>query len=700
MKPLCIFCLYFLTSFLSASGQKKETGTDKLIADSIFMLARKLMMQGKADSAELQVVKGLELATLLHNDTLQTKFLLERANITVIKGDKKSALSLLQQIAPSLNESTPYSLHDKFHNLMGTCYRTLLEYDSAIYHFRECEKLNNLYNPYRNWLVYYQLATLFMVANLPKEAEVYFWKSYAITKPRRIRADHGVLLNEFAGFLSRQNMPEKFSAILREYNEITRSSKIDFTKDPVHRMLFVDLQGYSLSEKQIFMTKVKESLLKNGDTINGAFANNYIARFYENENKPDEALKYIYENLGPLFQKNHLEYQYINSNAAYRLLKKAGNDKEAIRFADLLMKLKDSINLNHHRDQVLELEARYQSEKKEKEIAILNSQNAINEANLLRELEVKRRLQAENIYKDSIVNHEKAYSSLLSSENFFKEAQLRKELELKAALNRENDLISSQNRVKEEKLQKERKVRGLLIGAAALLLVSAIIILHLYRKQRLKNRLIQKQADELEVLMKEIHHRVKNNMQIVSSLLDLQSNTIKDDQAAEAVKEGKNRVQSMAIIHQHLYQEGNVRAIKMDDYVNTLARNLFSSYNVNPEKVLLKTDIEKLNLDIDTVIPLGLIINELVSNSLKYAFNNESAGKVYISLKEKNNFLELLVKDNGRGFPSGLNVHKTASFGLQLIGAFAQKLKAKLDFYNDNGAAVYMQIKKFRLAGA
>lgn len=100
MKPLCIFCLYFLTSFLSASGQKKETGTDKLIADSIFMLARKLMMQGKADSAELQVVKGLELATQLHNDTLQTKFLLERANITVIKGDKKAHFLFYSKLLP------------------------------------------------------------------------------------------------------------------------------------------------------------------------------------------------------------------------------------------------------------------------------------------------------------------------------------------------------------------------------------------------------------------------------------------------------------------------------------------------------------------------------------------------------------------------------------------------------------------------
>ena len=187
-------------------------------------------------------------------------------------------------------------------------------------------------------------------------------------------------------------------------------------------------------------------------------------------------------------------------------------------------------------------------------------------------------------------------------------------------------------------------------------------------------------------------------MQIVSSLLDLQSNSIKDNQAAEAVKEGKNRVQSMAIIHQHLYQDGNVRAIKMNEYIHTLTDNLFASYNVDPTKIKLSTEIENINLDIDTVIPLGLIINELVSNSLKYAFKSQPSGTLNISLKDKSDHLELLVKDNGNGFPAGLNVSRQHSFGLQLISAFAQKLKAKLDIYNDNGAAVFMQIKKYKIA--
>ena len=134
----------------------------------------------------------------------------------------------------------------------------------------------------------------------------------------------------------------------------------------------------------------------------------------------------------------------------------------------------------------------------------------------------------------------------------------------------------------------------------------------------------------------------------------------------------------------------------MEDYIKTLSENLFSSYNVDPENIKLETDIDQLNLDVDTMIPLGLIINELVSNSLKYAFNGK--GKLFISLKEKEDCLHLLVRDDGTGFPSKTDQDKKQSFGLQLIAAFAQKLKAKLELYNDHGAVVYMIIKKYKLA--
>lgn len=151
--------------------------------------------------------------------------------------------------------------------------------------------------------------------------------------------------------------------------------------------------------------------------------------------------------------------------------------------------------------------------------------------------------------------------------------------------------------------------------------------------------------------MKEIHHRVKNNLQIISSLLDLQSLTIQDAQASEAVKESRNRVHSMALIHQNLYNEGNIKGIQIENYINHLAENLFQSYNIQPGKVKLKTDIEQIDLDVDTVIPIGLILNELLSNSLKYAFTNKEAGIILVKLKQLNGSLLLEVKDNGAGFP-------------------------------------------------
>jgi len=327
------------------------------------------------------------------------------------------------------------------------------------------------------------------------------------------------------------------------------------------------------------------------------------------------------------------------------------------------------------------------------EIKYLNSINKLKEIQFLREVELRRNLQEKGRLKDSILKQERLLSSALERENSFKTKELSSQQQLSEFLNRESQ-------VQKKKLREEHMLRVLMITGLCCLLALGCLSWYQYRRVKTKKEIIQKQADELETLMKEIHHRVKNNLQIISSLLDIQSMSLTDQQAVEAIKESRNRVQSMAIIHQHLYHEGNIRGIIIDDYIKNLIQNLFSSYNINADKVSLELDIDKLNLDVDTVIPLGLIINELVSNSLKYAFDTVENGIVSISLKEKDDYLELLVKDDGRGFPPELNIHKNHSFGLQMITAFAQKLKARLDFYNDNGASVSMQIKKFRFAGA
>ena len=139
--------------------------------------------------------------------------------------------------------------------------------------------------------------------------------------------------------------------------------------------------------------------------------------------------------------------------------------------------------------------------------------------------------------------------------------------------------------------------------------------------------------------MKEIHHRVKNNLQIISSLLDWQFKLNKGNPAAEVIKEGRNRVQSMALIHQNLYGEKNVKCIDVNEYIDNLAQSLFHSYNIRPGQVDIRTDIEKLQLDVDTVIPIGLMLNELISNSLKYAFGNTNGGLIEVTLKKINDTL-------------------------------------------------------------
>ena len=325
-------------------------------------------------------------------------------------------------------------------------------------------------------------------------------------------------------------------------------------------------------------------------------------------------------------------------------------------------------------------------------IKLLSAQNKIKALQLLRESELKKSLQLEGLLKDSLLYKEKILNEALARENKHQDRKLQNEKALSKTLALENDL-------KTLRLINEKKLRLLLLVGATGFLLAAIWIYFLYKKKSFKKKIIEKQAADLQTLMKEIHHRVKNNLQIISSLLDLQSISIKDSQASEAIREGRNRVKSMAIIHQSLYNEGTVKAIAIESYVHNLAQSLFDSYNIQPERIILKTDIEPLNLDIDSVIPIGLILNELISNSLKYAFKNRNDGAITVNFKKNGDSLLLQVADNGGGFPNAMDVVQgTSTFGIKLVKAFAQKLKADLDIYNDSGACVSMKIRKFKLA--
>lgn len=363
--------------------------------------------------------------------------------------------------------------------------------------------------------------------------------------------------------------------------------------------------------------------------------------------------------------------------------------KTAFRMLKLMDRYKDVFRNENMERVSAEIKNTAEASLNEKEIAYLGLLNKLKEEELSKEELKRMALLRENILKDSSIANQQLLMDAVETESELRSNQLKKEKELSLSLSRENEL-------KQQLLNDERSnKRFLWTGMAALALLVGIIFFQ-YRKQRSKNKLINKQSAELQVLNKEIHHRVKNNLQVISSMLDLQSQTLNDPNATAIIREGIQRVQSMAFIHQNLYQGNAVNAVNMDEYIRMLSNHLFQTYNIRTDKIRLHTQIADLKLHTDTAIPLGMILNELISNALKYAFRNREHGDIWVTMKKQGAELMLSVKDNGTGLPEGFDPGKVSSFGYEIIKAFAQKLKARMNISNSNGTDVQLFITKFK----
>lgn len=268
----------------------------------------------------------------------------------------------------------------------------------------------------------------------------------------------------------------------------------------------------------------------------------------------------------------------------------------------------------------------------------------------------------------------------------------RKEKEI-IALNSEQEMTQSELR------SSKLKLWGALLG---LLGVSGFSfgMYRLFRKTKEQKKIIETSLHEKEVLLKEIHHRVKNNLQFISSLLGLQTEYISDQLALDALQEGQDRVQSMALIHQNLYQEDDLTGVDMQDYFEKLILGLFDSYNIHEDRINLQLNIQPISLDVDTVIPIGLIVNELISNSLKYAFPEDRSGMITVGLEEVQDTLKLTVSDNGIGFDDSVKNNLGDSFGYKLVDAFKQQLHATVNISGDDGTSVEFLITRYEKTSA
>lgn len=269
---------------------------------------------------------------------------------------------------------------------------------------------------------------------------------------------------------------------------------------------------------------------------------------------------------------------------------------------------------------------------------------------------------------------------------------------------KEQQLLDAQNKIELQQLRAKRQEtrQNILIAFLAAVGIVLILLFNQYRQRQRnnhilqeKNTLIQRSLSEKDTLLKEIHHRVKNNLQYVSSLLNLQARHLNEPEAKSVLLESKNRIHSMALVHQKLYQEDNLTGVLMEEYLHNLISSLKSSYRISDQEVNLVLEVDELQLDIDSAMPIGLLVNEAVTNCFKYAIDKHKGLNLHLSLKSQGKTLILEIADDGPGMDDKAQKNQE-SFGFKLMQSFAEKLGGDLQIKSEKGLCLALEISNFK----
>lgn len=296
----------------------------------------------------------------------------------------------------------------------------------------------------------------------------------------------------------------------------------------------------------------------------------------------------------------------------------------------------------------------------------------------------------ENLLSNSLAAKDSSYN--VDMAKAIAEMEIRYETEKKE---RKLAEVAEQNKLKEQYIGEIKQRNNWLVAFVVIsLLLAATSFWLLQRSRKATKQLTQKNIElatlleQKKILLKEIHHRVKNNLQTVSSLLNLQTRASESQVVKKAMIEGQSRLKSISLLHQKLYQHDELTKIGMDDYVNDLAQYIIKNFNNNNKHIALKTSANQVSLDLDTAIPLGLILNELITNTIKHSFKDIDDGEIEISINKldnKNNF-ELKVSNNGEGLPNDIDIDSLPSMGLKLVKSLSRQIHGSFDAFVDSKA--------------
>lgn len=470
-----------------------------------------------------------------------------------------------------------------------------------------------------------------------------------------------------------------------------------------------------------YYLKAMELSKKTANKSGEAAAYQGMVTIYNRLNEPEKAMKYAqldlqlrqqmndkrglayaYKNLGTIYQRKK-DFRKAEEN--YLLgLKYAEETDQKIKIAVLNLQLGRLMNNSgQHRRAIPYLE---NVVKITKEMGVLREQSFAYEDLATSYSNLGEFQKAYNFQKQFSTIKDKLITQDIN-------AQTTRMQTIYETKNREAKItaLEKETALKEEVIEQSNLIKNLsVVGLVLVGLIAGLFYNQSRLKQRSntlltaknieieeKNKLVEQSLLEKETLLREIHHRVKNNLQIISSLLNIQSDNVNDPTVLSSIKEGQSRVQAMSLIHQNLYQSEHLSNVDIETYLQELVVYLSDMFAGQNKDVEIEVDANKIEFDIDTAIPLGLIVNELVSNAYKYAFENQQKGKVQIGIKAINDTdYELNVKDNGKGLPNDFNPSKSKSLGLKLVKILSKQLRGKFKSSSDNGAVFVVTFKDLR----
>ncbi len=456
-----------------------------------------------------------------------------------------------------------------------------------------------------------------------------------------------------------------------------------------------------LNKALAYYNQAKETCSANPSTNCLEVALNNVAATYKELKRPKEALE-IFEELVIEYER---EDPYRKLGIAYQNLADIyyGNFNDpssSIRYA--LKALTENLDLNNKAgiaEAYLSLGQGYLSLKdyQEAENYLLQGLTLSQEIEHYQWMSESQKNLA--LLYERLGNYRMAYTSMTKHKDLrdsIKNSDIRKrisEIETKYETDKKEQeiaLLETENDLSRLKLSSQKRIITISLIGVALLGILSVFLYRLFHQNRSQKIELTQAVSDKDYLLREIHHRVKNNLQVISSLLYLQSEKLTDPAAQDALNIGRGRVKSMALIHKNLYGVNQSSEVDLKMYLEDLTLELFDSYNIRDEEIQMNTSIEQMSVDVDTLVPLGLILNELISNALKYAFEGKATGLLSIQAYQEQNKLIIKVDDDGIGITK--NASKSNTFGTELIQSFVSQLSAEITRQIEGGTKIKISI--------